>query len=178
MPLPAFTADGVLPPGDYPLTLDNLRESRLVAGIGPGVLWDATWRRMLVDNLESLVGDLWRVGVDEVFVDGSFVEDKAHPNDIDGYFICDVRRFVSGELERELNRHARKKVWTWSNRRRELVKGHGWKLPMWRMYRVELYPHFGQPSGIRDRFGNELQLPAAFRISRTGISKGIIKLVR
>ena len=27
---------------------------------------------------------LWQVGVHEVFADGSFVEEKAHPNDIDG----------------------------------------------------------------------------------------------
>jgi hypothetical protein len=28
---------------------------------------------------------------------------------------------------------------------------------MWHQYRVELYPHVGQLSGIRDRFGNELE---------------------
>jgi hypothetical protein len=41
--------------------------------------------------------------VHEVFADGSFVEDKDHPNDIDGYFACDLRELASGELERKLN---------------------------------------------------------------------------
>jgi hypothetical protein len=49
---------------------------------------------------------------------------------------------------------------------------------MWIEYRVELYPHFGQAAGILDRFGNELQFPAAFRLSRSGRPKGIVKLIR
>jgi hypothetical protein len=90
--LPAFTAEGVLPPGDFELTLDELRESSLVLGPDEAARsphWDTDRRRMLVDNLEILVRQLWRVGITEIFVDGSFVEDKDHPNDIDGYFECD-----------------------------------------------------------------------------------------
>ncbi|HEY2249918.1 MAG TPA: hypothetical protein VGH74_02615 [Planctomycetaceae bacterium] len=49
---------------------------------------------------------------------------------------------------------------------------------MWIEYRVELYPHFNQGTGIVDRYGNELTFPAAFRLSRTGQQKGIVKLVR
>jgi hypothetical protein len=49
---------------------------------------------------------------------------------------------------------------------------------MWIEYRVELYPHFDQGTGIVDRFGNELTFPAAFRLSRTGHPKGIVKLAR
>jgi hypothetical protein len=46
--LPNFTADGVLPPGDYAMTLDELEDSILV--LGPGQprdhpVWDAAWRR-------------------------------------------------------------------------------------------------------------------------------------
>ena len=45
--LPDFTFEGVLPPGDYPLTLDRLNDSMLV--LGPGqpkdhLVWDAVWR--------------------------------------------------------------------------------------------------------------------------------------
>jgi hypothetical protein len=53
------------------------------------------------------------------------------------------------------------------------------QLPMWHRYRVELYPHFGQPSGIKDEYGHDQQFPAAFRKSRdTFLPKGIIKLSR
>ena len=51
---------------------------------------------------------------------------------------------------------------------------------MWHVYRVELYPHFsGLGSGIRDKFGNELEFPAAFRLCRRDSRpKGIVKLKR
>ena len=49
---------------------------------------------------------------------------------------------------------------------------------MWHIYRVELYPHVGQLSGIRDKYGNELEFPSAFRLSRRdGRPRGIVKLV-
>src|SRR2546426_2215505 len=70
--LPAFTADGVLPPGDYSLTLDELRQSFLVKERPDAPNWDHRWRAGLVDNLEVLVRQLWQVGVDEIFIDGSF----------------------------------------------------------------------------------------------------------
>ncbi len=51
------------------------------------------------------------------------------------------------------------------------------QLPMWHQYRVELYPHIGQLSGIQDRHGHELEFPAAFRQSRRdGRPKGIIRI--
>src|ERR1041384_5574189 len=57
--------------------------------------WDVIWRRQLVDNLGILVRQLWQVGIREIFADGSFVEDKEHPNDIDGYFVCQLRELAS-----------------------------------------------------------------------------------
>ena len=66
-----------------------------------------------MDNLALLVHQLWEVGIREVFVNGSFVEDKDHPNDIDGYFVCELRSLASGELQRELSLRDPYKVWTW-----------------------------------------------------------------
>lgn len=86
MTLPMFTNDGVLPAGDYPLTLSALRQSHLVTGTLSGSAdWDAGWRETLVENLGIVARQLWQVGITEIFLDGSFVEDKDHPNDIDGY---------------------------------------------------------------------------------------------
>lgn len=100
--LPTFTLDGPLPAGDYELSLSELKDSVVVTG--PGIPdWDAEWRLHLVDNLEVLVRQLWKVGVTEIFADGSFAEDKSHPNDIDGYFECDLSELASGRLEQELN---------------------------------------------------------------------------
>lgn len=177
----SFTADGMLPPGDYLMTFGQLRASLLVTGPTPPPKdWDASWRTQLVDNLEVMVRQLWKVGIDEVFIDGSFVEDKVHPNDIDGYFVCDLKRLASGDLQKDLNRLDANKVWTWDPRDRKPFKGYPKKqLPMWHEYRVELYPHFGQLSGIRDKYGNELEFPSAFRLSRRdGKPRGIVKLIQ
>ena len=179
--LPDFTTEGILPPCDYSLTLDQLRSSMLV--VGPGAAyptWDAGWRRILVDNLSALVRQLWNVGVNEIFVDGSFVEDKDHPNDIDGYFVCERERLSSGTLQRDLNLLDPYKIWTWDPTARRPIPGSTKKqLPMWLRYRVELFPHVGQLSGLRDRFGNELEFPAAFRqSSRARKPKGIIQIIK
>lgn len=97
--VPAFNEDGVLPPGDYSLTLDELYESALVTG-NCFEDWDALWRHKLVDNLAVLLGQLWSVGIERIFINGSFVEEKAHPNDIDGYFECERDILMDGALQR------------------------------------------------------------------------------
>ena len=142
--------------------------------------WDSPWRRKLVENLEVLIRQLWQVGITDVYIDGSFVENKDHPNDIDGYFVCDLRRLTSGELEQELNLLDPHKVWTWNPAARRPYRGYPKKqLPMWHQYRVELYPHFtGLGSGIRDEHGHEMPFPSAFRRSRGDKARGIVKIRR
>jgi hypothetical protein len=181
MSLPSFTAEGLLPPGDYDLTIPELRASFLVTGEGiPSSTWDAPWRSRLVDNLETLAGQLWQVGIRDIFIDGSFVEDKDHPNDIDGYFDCALEALASGSLARDLNALDPYKVWTWQASQRRFDPGTGkGQLPMWYRYRVELYPNYGQSSGITDRHGHPLLFPAAFRVRRsTYEQKGIVRLRR
>lgn len=179
-----FGPDGLLPPGDYPLSLEDLRRSLLVQGPTDAQRypnWDTPWREKLVDNLAILVDQLWRVGITEIFIDGSFAEDKEHPNDIDGYFVCDLMDFAKGNLERRLNLLDPHKIWTWSPDTRRPYPGmpHN-QLPMWHQYRIELYPHTpGACSGLKDKFGNDLEFPSAFRLSRRdNRPRGIVKIVR
>jgi hypothetical protein len=180
--LDCFTPAGVLPPGDYTATLGELRESLLVSGPAGSrsPTWDTAWRGQLVDQLGVMAQQLWQVGITDIFVDGSFAEDKDHPNDIDGYFVCDLMYLASGALERDLNRLDPSKVWTWApESRRPHADYPKAQLPMWHVYRVELYPHYGQLCGIRDRFGNELEFPSAFRQARRNSTpKGIVQLRR
>lgn len=175
--------DGVLPLGEYGVTIQQLRDSVLVNGCGElrENSWDKQWRGKLVDNLEVMVNQLWQVGIQNIFIDGSFVEDKDHPNDIDGYFECDAAHLYTGKLQYELNSLEPDKIWTWDPRSRKPYPGYPKKqLPMWQKYRVELYPHVpGLMSGIKDRHGNELEFPAAFRLSRRNDQpKGIVKILR
>lgn len=171
-----FNDFGFLLPDDYELTLDELKQSLLVTGPKDDTPWDSRWRAFLVEQLEVMVGQLWRVGVTKIFIDGSFVENKAHPNDIDGYFECDVRDLPT--IVRELNIIDEDKIWTWDSKARRPYRGYTKKqLPMWHKYRVELYPHFGQSSGILDEHGHELLFPAAFRRTRESFKpKGIVKI--
>ncbi len=182
--LPPFSDQGLLPPGDYSLTIEELDDSHLVLGSQASASWDESWRRQLVKNLAELVGQLWQVGISEVFVDGSFAEAKDHPNDIDGYFECELQRIVSGELQRELNLLDPHKIWTWDPRSRRRYRGYPKKqLPMWLKYRVELYPHiidspFLRRTGIKDRHGHDMEFPSAFRRSRDGQRRGIVRVCR
>jgi hypothetical protein len=181
MPIPPFQTDGLLPPGDYEVSFAELRQSVLVVGPRPVSNWDGAWRAHLVDNLELLVKQLWHVGITEIFADGSFAEDKDHPNDIDGYFVCDLNSLKSGDLIRRLNLLDPYKIWTWDPSSRRPYQGHAKKqLPMWHQYRVELYPHvigLGIGCGIFDKHGNELEFPSAFRQSRNnGAPRGIVKI--
>jgi hypothetical protein len=182
--IPKFDSDGLLPPQDYEVTFEELRQSILVNGPEDKIAypsWDSQWRLQLVDNLEVLTRQLWRVGVREVFADGSFAEDKEHPNDIDGYFECDFHQLYSGQLERDLNLQDPSKVWTWDPSSRRAYRGYPKRqLPMWHRYRVEFYPHvpgLGTGSGILDKFGNEMEFPSAFRqCRRNGKPRGIVKI--
>ena len=182
--LPPFDADGLLPLGDYELSLEELSESLLVSGPGDSQAypsWDRPWREQLVNNLGILTHQLWQVGIREIFADGSFAEDKEHPNDIDGYFVCDLMELRTGELERKLNLLDPSKVWTWDPASRKPYRGYPKKqLPMWHRYRVELYPHvpgLGIGCGVFDKYGYELEFPSAFRqCRRNGKPRGILKI--
>ena len=182
--IPPFVPEGLLPPGDYEVSFRELEESLLVCGPGDReqhLAWDASWRKRLVENLEVLTCQLWQVGIRDVYADGSFVEDKDHPNDIDGYFVCGLDELKTGELTRQLNLLDPFKVWTWDPASRKPFRGYPKRqLPMWHRYRIELYPHvpgLGFGSEIRDRYGHELEFPSAFRQSRRdGKPRGIIKV--
>lgn len=182
--IPPFNEFGLLPPGDHEVTFNDLRKSPLVidpenANQCPN--WDVGWRGWLVDQLETLARQLWKVGITDVFADGSFAEEKDHPNDIDGYFVCDFDFLASGRLQQELNLIDPQKVWTWDPASRRPYLGYPKKqLPMWHVCRVEMYPHVsGMGSGILDRYGHELEFPSAFRQSRRdGRPRGIVKLIR
>ncbi|MCQ2009485.1 hypothetical protein NOM01_05665 [Sporolactobacillus sp. STSJ-5] len=68
-----FNENGVLSPGDYLMTIEQLKSSLLVQGPGGGEPWNQQKPLMLVNNLSILVDQLHRVGIDEIFIDSSFV---------------------------------------------------------------------------------------------------------
>ena len=169
MPIPkAFNSNGVLEPGTYPANFADIRVSILVLGDGTSPTWDKDWRLELVRRAEILVKQLFQVGIKDVFLDGSFVEDKDHPNDIDGYFdphlsMLDLADFVKFQaLVSQLNNLDPHKVWTWDPDSRKVYPGFSkGQLPMWWFYRVELYPHMNQGTGIKDKQGNDMKFPSA-----------------
>lgn len=132
----------------------------------------------LIDNLAIMAGHLWRLGIHDIFLNGSFVEEKASPNDIDGYFYCPMSYFRMGHLQRDLQQLD--PVWTWvNNSRTKDPNSTKLQLPMWHKYRVELWPEAINHSGIKGSLGEDLPFSAAFRQRRTTYEqKGIIQLVQ
>ena len=180
-----FNSNGVLDPGTYEATMSDIQNSILVNG-NSSSSWDIPWRTQLLENASVLIKELWSLGIEDIYLDGSFVEDKDHPNDIDGYFDPHLQLSKSSDLETfkkilfQLNENNQHKAWNWDPRYRKRVPGsHKLQLPMWIHYRIDLYPHLGQSTGIKDSQGNELMFPSAFRRSRDGlIEKGIIKILK
>ncbi len=174
--LPGFTPQGLLPPGDYVMTFEELSQSLLVRGPEDGSAWDRPWRAELVTNLAGIARTLWTLDVEYVVVNGSFVEAKAHPNDVDVYFPVSRLRWVSGEIARELNRRRRERVWTWDPddayvpADRRVGKP---RAPFWHKYRVDLWPYYerGTADGVHT-------FAEFFRLSRTGEPKGVVKILR
>lgn len=121
-----FTKKGVLPKGEYEMTFNELRASPLVQGPeNPEISgWDTPWRALLVNQAEILVRQLWNIGITEIFLDGSFTEAKPHPNDIDGYFECDITLAASDRLRRSLNEQDPHKVWTLDDKDRKSYRGY------------------------------------------------------
>jgi hypothetical protein len=179
MNLPSFDA-GLLPAGDHSAKISELSRSFLVTGEGIRIpTWDSNRRAQLVDNLKLFVRQLWQMGVERIFVNGSFVTAKPAPGDIDAYFECEVTQYPRihvGLLQME-------PPLPWDLTRRRIDPESGIPKPqMWHEYRVEIFPHFTdhpQPTGVRDEQGANLYFPTLFRRDKeTGRPKGVIQIIR
>lgn len=176
--LPDFDVRGMLPPGDYPLTLAGLRDSALVGGPAGREGWDATWRAQLVDNLEVLAHQLWAVGVEEIYLGGSFASSAGRPQDLDGYFVCERLAYKARVLHDALNAQDPHRAWTWSREDRRPDERGRLRLPMWLRYRVELFPYYGQGhTNVSDGAGGDVNFPRLFRHAHDGSPRGVIRLM-
>ncbi len=186
MPIPdKFNEAGLLDPGTYDATFKEIYASILVTGHDHSEKWDSSWRAWLVGKLEILVQQLWDVGINDIFINGSFVEDKDHPNDIDGYFDPGLSMYDKNDIIKfqsivsQLNDLDQYKIWNWDPLSRKPYRGYPKaQLPMWHFYRIELYPHLNQGTGIKDKNGFDLTFPSAFRQSRNNFQpKGIVRVI-
>lgn len=176
-PLPNFNSERTLPPGEHEILYTEFQTSFLVYGTGRSQTWDTEWRKYLVQNLGILIRQLWQVGITDIFIGGSFVEEKDHPNDIDGCFACDINQWQTGTLQSQLNQLDPDHVWTWdASTRMKHPDASSKKLPMWHRYRVELYPHH-LDSGIYNLKGKRMNFLEAFQTTRGGRKhRGVLKI--
>jgi len=175
MTLPAFTAEGLLPPGIHRLRVTELPASLLVRKPPPAARpWDARRRREIADALSTYVPHLWHVGVPDVFLDGSYVTDKAQPGDADCYFNCAASAWPMIQTRLRIL----DPIWTWDLRQASPKPGSRvLHLPMWHQHRIELFPNFpGLVAGL-DSSGNPCGFPEFFAQTRDGRPKGIVQLV-
>lgn len=176
--LPAFTSEGLLPSGTYDMTVAQLRRSYLVRGYSPdNKTWDNRWRKQLVDNLGRVGAVLRLAGVTNVYVDGSFVEDKDHPNDIDVYFECVPRAWLALMPHLVQAGAAVNIPFSWDPNTRSIdPTTRAYHLPLWHALRVDLFVHYGQDSGVKSVQGYDQMFPDLFRHRRDGTEKGILKI--
>jgi len=90
-----FAKSGLLPPGDHAISLEEL-EKFIGQGPGGGQSWDTAWRLQLLQEFKRRYQQLRAVGINEVYIDGSYATDKFHPNDMDVYFVVPRKIWRSG----------------------------------------------------------------------------------
>jgi hypothetical protein len=92
MPIPALTADGLLPEGIHDCTLEELRDRF-------GQFQRTDRRPRLYERLEIFVRDAKRTGfVVAIIVDGSFVTGIDAPNDVDVILVLPAEHDFNAEL--------------------------------------------------------------------------------
>lgn len=178
-----FDECGYLPPGVHELTFKQLRQSILVRGDETIQSWNEPWRRRLVNNLEIVVQPLWILGIEGIYIDGSFCTNKEKPGDIDGYYEVDLGVQTREEafeqlaiLAHELNSLSPYPVWEWWNKRPN--KEGKLKCEMWHRYRIELFPNCYGVYALGDSQGTRVKFSDMYRKDKDGIEKGIVKIVR
>jgi hypothetical protein len=123
------------------------------------------------------------MGIDEIYIDGSFCSNKGEPGDIDAYFNIDFKVETAEEayaqlkiLTHELNSLSEYPVWDWWNQRLN-HEGEA-KCEMWFKYRVEIFPNcFGVYAGKND-WGQLTKFEEMFRYDDCGIEKGVVRLLK
>jgi len=75
--IPHFNEDGYLPEGIHDATFGDFQER---------FVWNGK-RLILLDGLRQVVYQLWRAGVEDIYITGSFCTKAPFPNDVDGYWV-------------------------------------------------------------------------------------------
>jgi len=92
--IPPFDAEGFLPPGVHPATLDEIRRH---FG-GPSEI-----RRVQMESVSWMLDLARRAGVTRIVLNGSFVTDRIEPNDVDCVLLIGpgfpADETAAGELE-------------------------------------------------------------------------------
>jgi hypothetical protein len=96
-----FMKNGLLPPGDHEISLADL-EKVISEGPGNGQTWDIPWRLQLLQEFKKRYQQLLAVGINEVYIDGSYATDKFHPNDMDVYFVVPRKTLFQNKLDNRL----------------------------------------------------------------------------
>lgn len=76
-PIPEFDLNGNLPPGEFVVTLEDIKKQ---------LAWSPR-RKKLLKGLEKALENLSAAGVKRVYIDGSFTTNKDDPNDVDGCWV-------------------------------------------------------------------------------------------
>lgn len=138
--IPDFDANGNLPPGIYHVSIADI-ERRF------------TWtprRLQLFKGLKKALENLSAAGIEEVWIDGSFITDDPEPNDVDGCW----------EYKNDMNVEKLDKVFLDVNPPREAMK---------RKYNVDFFI-----KGMRLKDAGGIPVEEFFQEDQDGNVKGIL----
>lgn len=138
--IPAFR-EGRLPPGVHKATLEELRDK-----LGWGQR-----RKNLIDGLEMALRLMANCGIEQVYLDGSFVTDKNRPGDIDGCY----------DVPLGANLGSMYPIWPWTRPNRDISKA---------MFGVELAPTRAPATPSGEPF------ISFFQKDRQGRRRGIVSI--
>lgn len=136
----------------------------------------------MVDMTQVPIKMLWEEAIKDIYIAGSFVENKLCPNDIDGLFFVGIIEFR--HLVSRLNKRTVETTWTWESVLRKPYRQYTKRqLPMWHKWRSEYYPYFTDvpalsASGIISiQTGQEMTIWEAFQTRKSDdLPKGIVKI--
>jgi len=142
--------------------------------VGPRPLptgWNASWRAELVDRLAVRAANLNHVGITELFLAGSFVQNNPAPGDIDGYYMVAPAAWLRIKpllmtVDPLLATVSDQKTWVYDVGQRKL------KPRLWHDVRLELFYVLDIPPNRAPT-----AIPQFFRVSRQGKQKGLIRII-
>lgn len=155
--------------------MGRLLTSVLVLGPEGAENWDRATREERAKTAIRFIGVLSEAGATGFVLGGSFVENVAHPNDVDLRILLDIGSFAAGEFQRQWHAVDPELYQEWTNDAVEVTASPRRRKPLvWHKYRIDVLTDFRGPS-MGDR--EEERLLRFLQHTRAREDKGVVEIL-